>query len=143
MIYKFRLISSNEEDFICDIELNDDNTFLDFHKIIQKTLKYDNSMLASFYLCNDNWEKEQEISLMNMESELEDEIPMKEAVLKDYMYKKHDRIIYVYDMFTESALYIELLSVLKENSGSKYPLCSNISGKIPPQSNIANDSPEL
>jgi len=99
-------------------------------------------MLASFYLSNDNWEKEQEISLLNMNSDTEDEILMEDAVLIDYMYKKHERIIYIYDMFNEGALFIELLSALKEKSENKYPLCSHLSGKIPPQSNIIEPSTE-
>jgi hypothetical protein len=142
MIYKFRLLSGIEEDFVCDIELKESQSFLDFHKIIQQTLKYDESFLASFYLCNDQWEKEQEISLMEMNSDTGDELLMSEAVLKDYMYKKYERLIYVYDMFNEDAFFIELVGALKENTDNNYPLCSHLAGTIPPQANLGDISNE-
>ena len=142
MIYKFRLLSSEQEDFICDIELAKNQTFLDFHNIIQKTFNWEDSFLATFYLCNENWEKEQEVSLMDMGSDADQCLLMSDAVLKDFLQTKYERLIYVYDLLNERAYFIELLSALKENPELNYPVCTQIKGKIPPQSSFNDISLE-
>ena len=63
MIYKLRMISHEEEQFVRDFEVLSGQTFYDLHVAIQKELRFDTSQIASFYLCNDKWEKEIEITL--------------------------------------------------------------------------------
>ena len=48
MIFKFVVISSEEEAFLREFELDENNTLLDFHNILQEELEYDRSQMASF-----------------------------------------------------------------------------------------------
>ena len=52
MIYTFRFISNEEENFVLDVNINHDQTFEDLHLAIQKTLEYDSSQMASFFTSN-------------------------------------------------------------------------------------------
>ena len=69
MIYKFRLLSSEKDDFVRDFEVSSDQTFYDLHLVIQYNCHYDTSQIASFYLCNSDWEKENEITLFELSEE--------------------------------------------------------------------------
>ena len=60
MIYLFRIISDENSDFFRDLVIDGKNTFLDFHHTLQENLGYDASQLASFFITNEFWEKQQE-----------------------------------------------------------------------------------
>jgi hypothetical protein len=66
MIYLFRIISDETQEFYRDLVIDGTDTFFDFHKVLQEDLKYDPTLLASFIITNDKWEKQQEITLIDM-----------------------------------------------------------------------------
>lgn len=139
MIYKFRIISDEKDDFFRDIEIEDNNSFFDFHTSIQNSTNYDSSYLATFFISNNKWEKLDEITLMDM-SENDDNIKpvMHKTLLKDYFKKKKDKAIYIYDMFAERAFYIELIDIKEKDKSKKYPVLVNGNGKAPIQT-MLND----
>ena len=57
MIFHFLLLIDEIEDFVLEIQLHEDNTFLDFHRAIQQALNFDNNSLASFWRTDENWQK--------------------------------------------------------------------------------------
>ena len=61
MIYKFLFISDEEAEFMREISIDSEATFLDLHHAILDAVKYDKDAMTSFFICNDDWEKEQEI----------------------------------------------------------------------------------
>ena len=63
MIFRFTLISDEAEDFMREIQINADATFLDFHKTILEACKYADDQMTSFTICENGWEKCQEITL--------------------------------------------------------------------------------
>ncbi|HPB01905.1 MAG TPA: hypothetical protein PLZ67_03045, partial [Bacteroidales bacterium] len=84
--YKFRVTSDENDEFLREIEVLANQTFEDFHKVLVRTCKLAGNELASFYLCDNQWRKRREITLMdmNMESD-EDEEKKSEAnlIMKD------------------------------------------------------------
>lgn len=133
MVYKFRLITNELEDFIRDYEVLSDQTFYDFHLIIQDNLHYDQSQLASFFICNKKWEKQQEITLFELnEEENSTVIVMDSARIGDHISQVHEKLLYVFDVFNERVFFMELVSVSDPVSGQKYPVCSHMQG-CPPQ----------
>ena len=70
MIYLFRIISDEDQDFFRDLVIDGSDTFLDFHRALQENLGYDPSQLASFFITNEMWEKQQEITLIDMMEEM-------------------------------------------------------------------------
>jgi len=137
MVLKFRLISNEQDDFIRDIEILDDQTFLQLHEAIQDNLDFDKSQIASFFTCNQQWEKEQEITLFELsEEEAAKVLVMDSTNIGDYLKETHDKMIYVYDVFNERLFFIELVEILKQDSSKTYPNCSFEKGQAPEQVNL-------
>jgi len=130
MIYKFVVISGEEESFIREFELDENNTLLDFHKSIQEELEYDKSHLASFFTTTDNWEKEEEFTLFEMGSAI---TVMEEVIIDDILINENQKLIYVFDFFNERVFFIENIGTVPEIEGREYPLCTNSHGAPPPQ----------
>ncbi len=134
MVYKFRLLSHEIKDFVRDIEITAKQTFFDFHKAIQDDLNFDSSQIASFYLTNQLWEKEKEFILFDL-SDVPNTalIAMDRARLRDYIKEPKQRLIYVFDIFNERALFIELVDTQEEMRYSDYPAIVFSKGIAPQQ----------
>jgi len=134
MVLKFRLISNEQDDFIRDIEILDDQTFLQLHETIQDNLHFDKSQIASFFICNQEWEKEQEITLFELtDEEAAKVLVMDNTNIGEYMKGIHDKMIYVYDVFNERLFFIELAEILDQDDSKTYPCCSFEQGQAPQQ----------
>lgn len=140
-IYKFRLSFDEVEDFVRDYEILSNQTFLDLHNIIIKSMQNLSSKeLASFYIADHRWEKRMEITLMDMmddDMQSPDDMPkavMADAVLSDYIDDPHQKLIYEYDFFNMKTFYLELLKTSKSDDASvskSYPKCTHSEGEIP------------
>ncbi|KPL14556.1 MAG: hypothetical protein AMS26_10255 [Bacteroides sp. SM23_62] len=134
MVLKFRLISNEQDDFIRDIEILDDQTFFHLHEAIQDNLHFDKSQIASFFICNQQWEKEQEITLFELsEEESAKVLVMDHTKIGDFMQGTHDKMLYVFDVFNERLFFIELVEILKQDPSKSYPCCSFEKGHPPQQ----------
>lgn len=130
MIYKFVAISSEDDSFLREFELDEKNTLLDFHNIIQEELEYDKSQLASFFSTTDKWEKEEEFTLFDMGATT---TLMDEVIIDDIIINENQNFIYVFDLFNERVFFIENVGTAPEIEGREYPLCTNSHGTPPPQ----------
>lgn len=134
MIYKFRVISPEAEDFCIDVEIQNTKTFKDLHNAIQNACKYDKKEVASFYLTNDSWEKDTEICLYDMTGEPNSGVlTMNDAPLNEYLCKKKEKLLYVFDFFSDRAFFIELCDIYTPKNDVKYPNISTLTGTPPPQ----------
>jgi hypothetical protein len=134
MIYLFRMISDENQHFCRDVVIDESDTFLDLHQCIQDNLNYDPSQLASFFITNQKWEKQKEITLIDMtgESTLET-VPMDQAVIGDYISEVAGRMIYVFDFFSERSLFIELIEKSDQKTDKKTPFVAQAKGDPPEQ----------
>jgi hypothetical protein len=145
MVYKFRMISDESDEFFRDFEIKDSQTFFDLHNAIQNELDYDQSQMASFFLANEKWKKAQEFTLFDPTEEGEEKssaLVMDQAVLADYIKEKRQRLLYVFDMISDRSLFVELIETKKENPKLSYPFCSDANGDAPSQVS-AEDSRDL
>jgi len=129
MVYKFVVLSDEDESFVREFEFLDSHSLLDFHNMIQEELEFDKSQMASFYLATDNWEKEEEFTLFDMGT---GSSTMDGATLEDVIFRKNQKLLYVFDFFNERALFIEYTGESDEIDGREYPNCANSKG-IPPK----------
>jgi hypothetical protein len=132
-VYRFRVTFEDYDDVYRDIEIKSKQTFEDLHKIIQKSINFDSSQLASFYMSDDNWGKGQEITLMDMsEPDMDDEderpgnkkpapITMKDARLADFILDPHQKIYYVFDFMAMWTFYVELIKIIPGPDNGEYP----------------------
>ncbi len=137
-LYKFKLTFEEYEDISRVIEIKSSQTFFEFHKAILDSVGFDQKQMASFYMSNDTWKKEQEITLEDMSDDKdENSIPiptMKDSRLSMFVNDPHQKIVYVYDFLEMWTMHLELVAIeMKEKAGIKYPLCSKSVGLAPKQ----------
>ena len=65
MVFRFRMLSDENDHFVRDYEVMYDTTLLEFHNFILDSLEYEPCM-ASFFTADDRWEKQREFTLMDM-----------------------------------------------------------------------------
>jgi len=132
MIYKFRVISSEVDDFIREIAVDGSHTFLNLHQFIQKDLNFDSSQMASFFTTDQDWQKETEITLIDMmDGENPDLVVMEHAPIADFMQSNKQRLLYVFDFFAERAFFIELFDI--EDNTLTEPILLTSEGTPPEQ----------
>lgn len=130
MVYRFVVLSDEDEAFVREFEFLDNQTLMDFHNSIQEELEFDKSQIASFYMSTDNWEKEEEFTLFDMGT---GSSTMDNGILEDVIFRKNQKLLYVFDFFNERALFIEYVGESIEIDGKEYPNCSNSKGLPPKQ----------
>lgn len=137
-VYKFKLTFEEYDDIYRVIEIKSSQTFLDFHKAILDSIGFDQKQMASFYMSNDTWKKEQEITLEDMSDYHDDNtvpIPtMKDSRLSMFVNDPHQKIVYVYDFLEMWTIHLELTGIdMKDKAGVKYPVCTKSVGLAPKQ----------
>lgn len=130
MVYRFVVLSDEDEAFVREFEFLESHNLLDFHNAIQEELEFDRSQIASFYMATDSWEKEEEFTLFDMGA---GSSTMENAVLEDIIFRKNQKLLYVFDFFNDRALFIEYVGESKEIEEREYPLCTNSKGLPPKQ----------
>ncbi len=133
MIYRFTIISDEVDDFVREIQIDPEATFFDLHEAILKAANYTNDQMTSFFICDDDWEKEKEITLEEMDNNPEmDSWIMKETRLNELIEDEKQKLLYVFDYMTERCFFIELSEIItgKEIKGAKY---TKKSGEAPKQ----------
>jgi hypothetical protein len=58
---------------------------------------------------------------------------METAVLEEIIFKKNQKLLYIFDFFNERALFVEYTGEAKEVEGREYPSCTNSKGLPPKQ----------
>ena len=133
MIYRFTIISDENDDFLREIQIDPDATFFDLHKEIVKAVNYTDDQMTSFFLCDDSWEKEKEVTLEEMDSNPElDSWIMEDTVLSELIEDEKQKMLYVFDYMTERCVFIELSEIItgKDMTGAE---CTRQIGDAPKQ----------
>ena len=109
MIYKFRILSDEVDNFTREIAINSEASFFDLHNAILECVNYSKNQISSFFICNDEWEKETEITLIEMDSSPEvDSWIMERTKLSEFIEDEGQKLLYVFDFLTERAFFIEV-----------------------------------
>lgn len=132
MIFHFQVLSQESKNFRLEVELNDSNTFFDFHSIIQKSLGYESHQLASFFISNNRWIKLKEISMLDLGINGAAYYIMQKTKLQNLIKSKGQTLIYTYDFLNDRSLLIELTEIIMEKNLSE-PLVTLKLGDTPMQ----------
>lgn len=140
MIFKFRIISDESKDFARELLIDSNHTFLDFHHSLQENLSYDPAQLASFFITNAAWEKQLQITLIDMmDEEGGNRTTMDECKIGEHCKSKGQRMLYVFDFFSERSFFIELTEVMDISKSTDLPKVIFSHGEPPPQINLGLD----
>jgi hypothetical protein len=121
------------DDFVREIKIDSDASFLDLHHAILKSVGYTTDQMSSFFVCDDDWNKRTEITLVDMDrSSEEDNFIMEDTPLEELLEEEEQKLLYVFDYMTERAFFIELREIIPGKTLAQ-ALCSRSEGLPPPQ----------
>ncbi|MDO4497082.1 MAG: hypothetical protein Q4B58_04495 [Bacteroidales bacterium] len=138
MVYKFVVLSDEVDDFRREIEIDAECTFLDLNNILLKTCKYKSDLMTEFYICDKFWDKEQMISMVDLNDDPKAEPTplMDKTHIVDYISKeqaeKNAKVMFLFDTMCERCLYMEVREVT-EHAHQLDPKVILEKGKAPKQ----------
>ena len=145
LIYRFRMTSEEQEDFIRDIEIQPTQTFLDFHDIILSCSDLEPCQTAFFYTTDKKYKDHQEISykqkkkkVRKYDNELDEIVTeektlhlMKNSRLKAFIDDPHQKMIYEYHGKEFFEFHLELFKIIKSEESVFLPRCVKSVGELP------------
>ena len=112
-----RIVADTQEDIFIDFNINKVCSFKDIHDFLTKKFNLDELEMSSFYYSNDQWDKGEEITLVNMNFEDENTFKFMEAtLLKDVFKEGNFKFLYVNDFLTLNIFYVEILKESNVNN---------------------------
>lgn len=133
MVYRFKIISDEVENFSREIEIDADANFLILRNAILDSVGYTKDELSSFFLCDDSWEKREEITLEDMGSDSDEDIwIMEDTHINELVEDEGQRLILVFDYMTDRCFFMELKKIIPHKTLMD-PLCTSKVGKAPKQ----------
>ena len=133
MVYRLLMLSDENDFFKREIQIDSEATFLELNDFILDSLGYAHDELTTFHLCDEDWQKEQEVTMMDMGmSSDEDSYLMSETALEDLLDQKGQHLFFVFDMLSERGFFIELVEMIPGKSLDK-PIITHAEGKAPQQ----------
>lgn len=135
MDYRFEISLPNSSDFRCEIAINGDQTFQQFHDKIIDVLSYDGSQIASFFTLDKMGNRVKEIALMDMSTEEEDSdtLVMDVTMIREIVNANCIELEYVYDFFSNRYFKVEYAGEYIADSADVLPVCLYCEGDIPEQ----------
>ena len=131
MVYRFTIISDEVDNFRREIQINSDATFLDLHNAILKSVGYPNDQMTSFFICDDNWEKETEITVEDMGTRSDmDSWIMEETPLNELLEDEKQHLLYIFDPLADRAFFMELSEIITGKSLDE-AVCTKTMGEAP------------
>ena len=133
MVYKFRIISDEVSNFKLEISIDADDTFLSLRNAILDAVGYTKDQMDSFLICDEDWQKEKEVTLADMGSDSDEDIwLMEDTRLSDLIEDEGQRLMFVFDYLTNRAFFMEMKELVPSKSLAD-PLCSRKEGRPPKQ----------
>jgi len=130
-IYTLEIKLRDQEAYSREIEIGNTQKFESLHKLLIEDNKLDSNELASFYSCDENWEKDKEIALLDM-TEGEDYVHiMKDTEIDDFAYNLGDKLLYINDFLNMWTFEISLTKNEDESvDGIQYPRVTKSEGMM-------------
>lgn len=117
---KFRVLldSVEKEEVFRDIAINDDLTLEQFYMAILDAFEFSNDQMASFFISDNDWNKGEEISLMDMSFGAQDnETPeeMNNVMIREKIQSPTQRLILIHDFLNMFIFLIELQEIMDKD----------------------------
>ncbi len=133
MVYKFVIISDEVEDFKRVIKIDSDATFKELNEAILDSVGYTHDQMTSFFICESDWEKLTEITLVDMGKDSDEDIWLMDTTrISDLVEDEGQRLMFVFDYLTDRAFFMELReTIFGEDLDT--PVCTKKVGDAPAQ----------
>lgn len=133
MIYRFKLVSDEAANFFREIEIDSSASFLDLRNIVLDSVGFSKDDMSSFFICDDDWSKNEEITMEDMGSSSDQDIwIMADTPLNEFIEDEGQKLIFVFDYLTDRSFFMELKEII---TGKNLPsgVCTKSEGKAPRQ----------
>jgi hypothetical protein len=117
-----RIVADTQEDIFADLRIHKENNFLTIHDFLVENFHLDKLEMSSFFYSNDDWDKGEEITLMNMNIGDDQTVKFMESITINEVFKeKKFKFLYVNDFLNMNIFYVEILkeSDLEDNETLK------------------------
>tara|TARA_B100000902_G_scaffold393661_1_gene448351 strand:+ start:981 stop:1514 length:534 start_codon:yes stop_codon:yes gene_type:complete len=124
---KFRVLldSNQKEEVFCDILLSLDDNFESFFNAIVGAYGFKGDQMASFYASNENWDKGEEVSLMDVSFGEEGSYKiMAKTTIREMVQEPEQKFILVYDFLKMWIFLIECIGLQEETPNAPSVLLS-------------------
>lgn len=122
--YKFRVLldTENDSEIFRDIVIDQQANFEIFYRAITTAFDFKNEQMASFYISNDDWDKGEEISLVdvNFDPDAEPVGLMDNLNLEDRVQSSDQKFILVHDFMSMWIFLCELQEIIDEKVETPY-----------------------
>lgn len=109
MIYKFKMVSDEVDNFVRTYEIDSDATFMDLRELILDSVGYEKNNIDSFFICEKDWSRQQEITLEDLgTSSAFDSYLMKDTAIGDIIEDEGQRLEFVFDYIGDRCFFMEL-----------------------------------
>ena len=133
MIYRLLMLSDENDYFKRELQIDSEATFLELNNFILDAVGYAHDELTTFHICDEAWQKEQEVTMMDMGMGSEyDSYLMESTPLEELLDHKGQHLFFVFDMLSERGFFIELVEMIPGKSLDK-PIITHAEGKAPQQ----------
>lgn len=141
--FVLRIVVDTEEDIFRDIEIREDQNFEDLHDAIIHAFEFNGREMASFYMSNDEWEKGQEIGLMDISAYDGDDsaTSMAKTTVGSMLHQPHQKMLYVYDFLKMWIFYVEVIELSEVTDTKMYPAILREFGPAPDEN--SKEIPDL
>lgn len=134
-IYRFRVLLDNADNVFRDIEVGSEAPISDLHEAIIEAFGFSGREVSSFFLSNEEWDKGEEIALMDFSEPGMDTVrTMADTPVSEAAREKGDKLLYLYDFLRMWIWYVELIEIGEAADGVTYPRTVLSVGDAPPES---------
>jgi hypothetical protein len=105
-----RIVADTQEDIFADLRIHKENNFLTIHDFLVENFHLDKLEMSSFFYSSDDWDKGEEITLMNMNIGDDQTVKFMESITINEVFKeKKFKFLYVNDFLNMNIFYVEIL----------------------------------
>lgn len=142
MVYRFKIVSEEVDNFCREIEIDSEAYFLDFRNSILESVGFPKDELNSFFLCDEDWNKEEEITLEDSgdtRSDMDLWI-MADTRLSELVEDEGQHLTFLFDFDGEREFLLELKEIITGKTLLD-PLCTRKVGRPPLQHIVEEEEP--
>lgn len=140
MIYRFLMLSEENDFFRREIQIDSEATFAELNDYLMDHMRYERQEMTTFHICDDEWNKLQEVTLLDMGMSSEhDTYLMDSTRLEDLLEDKGQRLLFIFDMLSERGFFMELIGLIP-GQYLKHPSVTFAEGNPPKQTSSTEEA---
>jgi hypothetical protein len=134
MLYRIKYICDEVDGFVREIKIDSDSSFLDLCKVILKSCNYPDDQMTEFFVCDDEWERHEQITREDMgNDDIDTDVYlMAKTPLCDFIEDKGQHFEFVFDPYAERSFFLDVKEIIP-GEHLKKPEIIRVKGEAPQQ----------